>query len=138
MTGQTERTGQTGHDSRFVIAVITFSCVILLLLIPIGLLLWRVRKISRQNTNALAKLRALGQAKSDGALMSLGEREQPGYMALQRQLRGQSLGHRYQKSKGKLENTEYYNVPLNSEYYNVQLKRVNAVRDSADYENAPF
>ncbi|KAK2569602.1 Protein sidekick-2 [Acropora cervicornis] len=135
---KTGRTGQTGHDSRFVIAVITFSCVILLLLIPIGLLLWRVRKISRQNTNALEKLRTLGQAKSDGALMSLGEREQPAYMALQWHLRGQSREHRYQTSKGKLENTEYYNVPLNSEYYNVQLKRVNALRDSGDYENAPF
>lgn len=138
MTGQTGHTGETGHDSRFVIAVITFSCVILLLLIPIGLLLWRVRKISRQNTNALKKLRTLGQAKSDGVLMSLGEREQQTYMALQRQMRGQSLGHRYQKPKGKLQNTEYYNVVLNSEYYNVQLKRGNAVRDSGDYENAPF
>ena len=97
-----------------------------------------MRKISRQTTNALENLHTFGQAKSDGVLLSLGEREQPAYMALQRQLRGESLGHRYQKSKGKLENTEYYNVPLNSEYYNVQLKRVNAVRDSGDYENAPF
>ena len=138
LTGHTGHTSQTGLDSRFVIAVITFSCVILLLLIPIGLLLRRVRKISRQSTNALAKLRTLGQAKSDGALMSLGDREQPAYMALQRHLREQSREHRYQTSKGKLGNTEYYNVPLNSEYYNVQLKRVKAVRDSGDYENAPF
>ena len=94
--------------------------------------------MSRQNTNALEKSHTPGQAKIDGALMSLGEREQPAYMALQPQLRRQSREqHKYRTSQGKLENTEYFNVPLNGEYYNVPLNRSNAEQDADDYENAP-
>ncbi|XP_074611314.1 protein sidekick-1-like isoform X1 [Acropora palmata] len=45
------RAENESHDIRFVVTVTALSTVIMLLLIPIGLLLWQRRKMSRQNTS---------------------------------------------------------------------------------------
>ena len=120
----------------------------MLLLIPIGLLLWQRRKMQRQNTNDSenghthrqntnisenghthrqnTNLSENGHAYSQSrVLMSSGKTEQQAYMELQ--LQGGSLIHAYQTLQGKLENTEYDNVQLNTD---------NVVQDTGDYEIA--
>ena len=84
--------------------VTAFSTVIVLLLIPIGLLLWQRRKMSRQNTNVSENWLTHSQSR---APMSSGEAEEQAYMELQPA--GRITEHVYQTSQGKLENTEYYN-----------------------------
>ncbi|XP_067028450.1 uncharacterized protein [Acropora muricata] len=116
------RAENESHDSRFVITVTAFSTVIMLLLIPIGLLLWQRRKMPRQNTNVSEDLHIHSQSR---ALMSLGSETELAYMELEAQ--GGSLKHVYQTLQGKAENIEYYNVQLNKD---------NVVQDTGDYEIA--